>query len=152
VFLLLDWGAAGRPLAYKSDLTRVVTTGNVGSKFRQIHGIVLKAQQQAISAIRPGATAESVDSAARRVIDEAGFGPFFTHGLGHGVGLDIHESPRLRPGMEDELRPGMVVTIEPGIYIPDWGGIRIEDDVLVTPDGAELLSSLPREIHCGHLT
>ncbi len=142
-FLLIDWGASARPLPYKSDLTRVITTGTVGTKFEQVHAVVLEARQRAIQAVRPGASAESVDLAARAVFEEAGLDQYFTHGTGHGVGLDIHEFPRLRRGVEDVLRPGMVVTIEPALYLPDWGGIRIEDDVLVTPDGREVLSSLP---------
>lgn len=142
-FFLLDWGAADRPLPYRSDLTRVIPTGNVGPKFEQIHGIVTRAQRTAIAAIRPGVTAELVDQAARSVIEEAGFGPYFSHGLGHGLGLDIHEAPRLRRGIEDRLEAGMVVTVEPGIYLPDWGGIRIEDDILVTTEGSEMLSTIP---------
>jgi Xaa-Pro aminopeptidase len=145
-FVLIDWGAATRPLPYKSDLTRVVATGNVTSEFERVYGIVLEAQARAIAAVRPGATAESVDLAARSVIEEAGFGPYFTHGLGHGIGLDIHEAPRLRRGVEDALAPGMVVTIEPGIYRPSWGGLRVEDDVLVTPDGCEVLTGVPKAL------
>ena len=87
-----------------------------------------------------------MDAEARSVIEEAGFGRFFDHGLGHGLGMDIHEAPRLRRGSPDTLQPGMVVTIEPGIYLPDWGGIRIEDDVLVTHDGCEVLSHIPRSL------
>jgi Xaa-Pro aminopeptidase len=80
------------------------------------------------------------------VIESAGYGGFFDHGLGHGLGMDVHEAPRLRPESQDTLEPGMVVTVEPGIYLPEWGGIRIEDDVLVTPDGCEILSHIPKTL------
>jgi Xaa-Pro aminopeptidase len=143
-FVLIDWGATGAP--YKSDLTRVVVTGKVTPTFETIYRTVLAAQERAISAIRPGAKAQDIDAAARSVIEEAGFGAFFDHGLGHGLGMDIHEAPRLRRGSPDLLEPGNVVTVEPGIYRPDWGGIRIEDDVLVTPDGCEVLSHIPRSL------
>jgi Xaa-Pro aminopeptidase len=143
-FVLVDWGAAGRP--YKSDLTRVVVTGKVTPKFERIYRTVLAAQQRGIAAIRPGATGRDVDAEARSVIEEAGFGRFFRHGLGHGLGMDIHEAPRLSRNSDARLEPGMVVTVEPGIYLPDWGGIRIEDDVLVTADGCEVLSHLPKAL------
>ena len=143
-FVLIDWGATGRP--YKSDLTRVLVTGKVTPKFEKIYRTVLSAQERGIAAIRPGVTARDVDAEARSVIEEAGFGRFFDHGLGHGLGMDIHEAPRLRKGSDVALRPGMVVTVEPGIYLPDWGGIRIEDDVLVTPDGCEVLTHVPRAL------
>jgi Xaa-Pro aminopeptidase len=143
-FVLIDWGATGRP--YKSDLTRVLVTGKVTPKFETIYRTVLAAQERGIAAIRPGVTARDVDAEARSAIEEAGFGRFFTHGLGHGLGMDIHEAPRLRTGSDDVLRPGMVVTVEPGVYLPDWGGVRIEDDVLVTRDGCEVLTRVPRSL------
>jgi Xaa-Pro aminopeptidase len=143
-FVLLDWGATGRP--YKSDLTRVVVTGKVTREFESIYRTVLLAQERAIAAIRPGVRAHNVDAEARSVIEQAGFGRFFDHGVGHGLGMDIHESPRLRKQSETILEPGMVVTVEPGIYLPDWGGIRIEDDVLVTSDGYEVLTHLPKTL------
>lgn len=145
-FVLVDWGASATPAPYKSDLTRVVVTGKVTPKFETIYRTVLAAQERAIRAIRPGAVARDVDAEARSVIEEAGFGAFFPHGLGHGVGLDIHEAPRLRKESDVALEPGMVVTVEPGIYLPDWGGIRIEDDVLVTPDGCEILTHVPKTL------
>jgi Xaa-Pro aminopeptidase len=123
-----------------------VVTGKVTAKFETIYRTVLAAQERAIAAIRPGATAREVDAEARSVIEEAGFGPFFRHGTGHGLGLEIHESPRLQQTSEETLVPGMVVTVEPGIYLPDWGGIRIEDDVLVTPDGRDVLSRVPKSL------
>ena len=143
-FVLIDWGASGRP--YKSDLTRVVVTGKVTRTFETIYQTVLAAQERGISAIRPGAKASDVDGAARSVIEAAGYGSNFEHGLGHGLGMDIHEAPRLRKGSDETLEPGMVVTVEPGIYLPDWGGIRIEDDVLVTRDGCEVLSHVAKTL------
>jgi Xaa-Pro aminopeptidase len=143
-FVLVDWGASCR--AYKSDLTRMVVTGKVTPKFERVYRAVLGAQERGIAAIRPGVKAGEVDAQARGVIEEAGFGRFFSHGLGHGVGLEIHENPFFRRDNQATLKAGMVVTVEPGIYLPDWGGIRIEDDVLVTPDGAEVLSRVPRTL------
>lgn len=143
-FVLFDWGADGG--GYKSDLTRMVVTGKVTPEFAKVYRIVLEAQERAIAAIRPGAKAQDIDAEARSYIDQAGFGRFFGHGLGHGIGLEIHEAPRLRKESATILEPGMVVTVEPGIYLPDWGGVRIEDDVLVTPDGREVLSSLPKSL------
>jgi Xaa-Pro aminopeptidase len=141
-FVLVDWGATGR--LYKSDLTRVLVTGRISPKLERIYGLVLKAQGQAIAKIRPGATCQEVDEAARGVISEAGHGRHFGHGLGHGLGLDIHESPRLGKNVRRRLKAGMVVTVEPGIYLPGWGGVRIEDDVLVTRSGHEVLSTVPK--------
>jgi len=106
----------------------------------------LKAQLAGIAAIRPGAKCQDVDAAARKVIEQAGFGKHFGHGLGHGIGLDIHEGPKLSPISTDVLKPGMTVTVEPGIYLPGMGGVRIEDDVLVTRDGCEVLTSLPKDV------
>jgi Xaa-Pro aminopeptidase len=143
-FVLIDWGATGEP--YKSDLTRVLVTGKVTSKFEAIYRTVLAALERAIAAIRPGARAHDIDAEARSVIEAAGFGGFFEHGLGHGVGMEIHEAPRIRKDSPDILEVGNVITVEPGIYLPDWGGIRIEDDVLVTPDGCEVLSGIPKSL------
>lgn len=144
-FVLCDWGAVSAK-GYHSDLTRVFRTGKVPPKLQKIYGVVLNAQQAAIAAIRPGMICRDVDSIARGLIDQEGYGKYFGHGLGHGIGLDIHEGPRLSPISSDELRPGMVVTVEPGIYLPGIGGVRIEDDVLVTRDGCEVLTSLSREL------
>lgn len=147
--LLVDWGATG-PTGYRSDLTRVLPThtkrSSMDDRLAGIHATVLRAQQAAFRAVRPGVLAREIDAAARSVIEQAGHGPHFSHGLGHGIGLEIHEAPSLRPLSETRLEPGMVFTLEPGIYLPGWGGVRIEDNVLVTPDGAELLSSAPREL------
>ena len=143
-FVLIDWGVnAG---LYMSDLTRIVVTGRISPKLRKVYGVVLKAQLAAIDAIGPGVTCEEVDRVARSIISKAGFGRAFGHGLGHGTGLEIHEAPRLAVGQKTKLRPGMIVTVEPGIYLPDWGGVRIEDDVLVTRTGHEVLTDVPKEL------
>jgi Xaa-Pro aminopeptidase len=143
-FTLIDWGV--NEGLYMSDLTRVLATTRISPKLRKLYGVVLKAQLAGIDAIKPGATCEAVDRAARKVIESAGYGKRFGHGLGHGTGLEIHEAPRLAQGQETELKPGMIVTVEPGIYFPGWGGIRIEDDILVTRTGREVLSSVPKDI------
>lgn len=144
-FVLVDWGASAAS-GYKSDLTRILVTGKISPKLEKVYGVVLKAQQAAIRSLRAGARCSEIDSVARRVIDNAGFGKHFTHGLGHGIGLDIHEGPRLSAASDSELKPGMIVTVEPGIYLEGWGGVRIEDDCLVTRDGCEVLTSVPREL------
>jgi len=141
-FALIDWGATVS--GYRSDLTRMVVAGNVGDEFRQVYEAVLSAQERAIAAIHPGARAKDVDAVARSAIADAGFAGRFGHGLGHGLGLALHEAPSVRPDSDAVLEAGMVVTIEPGIYLPGWGGIRIEDDILVTSDGREVLSHLPK--------
>jgi Xaa-Pro aminopeptidase len=141
-YFLLDWGACGR--LYKSDLTRLVATGKIPPKLERVYRLVLKAQTAAIAAIRPGASCHDVDQVARAIIDEAGFGKNFGHGLGHGIGLAVHEAPRMARGIQQPLEAGMVVTVEPGIYLPGWGGVRIEDDVLVTRKGHEVLTTLPK--------
>lgn len=144
ICVLVDWGADEG--WYKSDLTRVLVTGRIVPKFAKVYETVARAQQAAIDLVRPGVLAHDVDAAARRVIAEAGFGRLFGHGLGHGLGLEVHELPRLGPKSSCVLKPGMVVTIEPGIYIPHWGGVRIEDDVLVTRDGHEVLTRAPKAL------
>ncbi|MGB6045935.1 MAG: Xaa-Pro peptidase family protein [Pirellulales bacterium] len=143
-FVLIDWGAT-EPGGYKSDLTRVLVTGKISPKIERIYRVVLKAQQRAIAAIRPGVPASDVDAVARTTISKAGFGKYFGHGLGHGIGLDIHEGPRLGSSNKAVLRTGMVITVEPGIYLPGVGGVRIEDDVLLTRDGHEVLTSTAKE-------
>jgi Xaa-Pro aminopeptidase len=137
--LLVDWGV-NTTGNYKSDLTRTLFTGKPTRRHEKVYRTVLKAQQAAIAAIRPGAVCQDVDAVARKVIKKAGYGKNFGHGLGHGIGLHIHEQPRFAPKVTTELVPGMVVTVEPGIYLPGWGGVRIEDDVLVTREGCEVLS------------
>lgn len=144
-FVLVDWGASDVS-GYKSDLTRVLATDKISPKLAKIYRVVLNAHRRGIEAVRPGAKCADVDAAARAVIVNSGYGKNFGHGLGHGIGLEIHEGPRLNPRSEDTLAPGMVITIEPGIYLPGWGGVRIEDDILVTRDGFEILSTLPKEL------
>lgn len=143
-FVLIDWGARGE--LYHSDLTRILITGKLSPQLENVYGVVSTAQGAAIAAIRPGAIMKEVDAAARQVIEDAGFGKEFNHSLGHGIGLDVHELPRLAPDQDRPLAAGMVVTVEPGIYLPGWGGVRIEDNVLVTEGGCEVLTSLPKEL------
>jgi Xaa-Pro aminopeptidase len=127
-------------------LTRVLVTGKLSPQVEALYELVLKAQQAAIAAIRPGAIMKDVDAAARQMIADAGYSREFNHALGHGIGLAVHELPRLAPEQNRPLAAGMVVTVEPGVYLPDWGGIRIEDDVLITPDGHEVLTSVPKSL------
>jgi Xaa-Pro aminopeptidase len=143
-FVLIDWGARGR--LYHSDLTRLLVTGKLSPQLEKVYGVVASAQRAAIAAIRPGAVMKEVDAAARAVIADASYGKEFNHSLGHGIGLAVHELPRLAPDQNRNLAAGMVVTVEPGIYLPEWGGVRIEDDVLVTEDGCEVLTSVPKEL------
>ena len=121
-------------------------TGGLNPRIEEIYGVVLRAQLAAIAAVHPGARAQDVDCAARSVIADAGYGEFFTHSVGHGIGMMIHEAPIMRANTETVLEVGMVVTIEPGIYLPGFAGVRIEDDVLVTPEGREVLTSIPKTI------
>ncbi len=142
--VLIDWGA--RAGGYCSDLTRVVFTGTIPAKLREIYEVVRLAQEAGIAAIRPGVGCKAVDKAAREVIVKAGYGGQFGHGLGHGLGREVHEAPGLGKLSTVRLKSGMVVTVEPGIYLPGIGGVRIEDDVLVTAGSARRLSGLPRDI------
>lgn len=141
--VLLDFGA--RVDGYCSDITRTVVLGPATDEQREVYGIVLEAQRAGIDAVSTGAGGRDVDAAARAVIEAAGHGDRFAHGLGHGVGLDIHESPRLSKVSTDSLRAGDVVTVEPGIYLPGDGGVRIEDDVHVTEEGPVVLNRAPKE-------
>lgn len=143
-FVLIDWGATLD--GYRSDLTRVLMTSKIPAKFQQVYLTVLEAQRAAINVIRPGITAGDVDRAARQVMESAGMADQFSHGTGHGIGLDVHEAPRLAKGQERILKAGMVVTVEPGAYFPQWAGVRIEDDVLVTSTGHQVLSDLPVDL------
>lgn len=131
---------------YTSDMTRTVVLGRADAKQREVYELVLRAQLAALEAIRPGASGVDVDKVARDIISAAGHGEHFGHGLGHGVGLMVHEGPRLSPASSDVLEPGMVVTDEPGVYIPGWGGVRIEDLVVVTEDGNRVLTKFPKEL------
>ena len=140
----LDVGA--RLDGYCSDCTRAWATGPLDDDLAELHATVLRAQQAALDAVRPGAEGRAVDAVARDLIGAAGHGEHFGHGLGHGVGLDIHEAPRLARSSDATLAAGNVVTVEPGIYMPGRGGARIEDLVVVTPDGRDVLSSTTKEL------
>lgn len=140
--VLIDWGA--NVSGYYSDLTRVFSWGEPEEELVAVASIVAEANAAARDRAAPGVAAAEVDRAAREVISAAGYGDRFTHRTGHGLGLDGHESPFIRGDNVDELRPGMVFTIEPGIYLPEKGGVRIEDDVVVTQDGARSLSTASR--------
>lgn len=139
-FLLVDWGTKFQ--GYASDLTRMVAVTEPPEKLKEIHKVVSDAKLAAAEAVCDGAELKLVDSAARQLIADAGFSEFFNHGLGHGFGLEIHETPFLSPAFDGVLKSGMVITIEPGIYLPGEGGVRLEDDYLVTADGCEKLSTL----------
>ena len=141
--VLMDFGA--RKDGYCSDLTRTVVLGPPTEEQERIYQLVLQSHLAGIAAVAPGAVGKEVDGAARKVIDDAGQGATFAHGLGHGVGIDIHEAPRFAKPSNDVLRVGDVVTVEPGVYLSDWGGIRIEDCVLVTEEGREVLGSAPKD-------
>jgi Xaa-Pro aminopeptidase len=143
-FIILDWGVilAG----YCSDMTRTVHVGPVSLAHRRMYQAVREAQAASIEAVCPGATGGEVDRAARKILGKAGFEAYFTHSTGHGVGLEVHEPPRIARGQTQKLTPGMVVTIEPGIYIPEEGGVRIEDMVLVTESGREVLTPTTKDL------
>jgi Xaa-Pro aminopeptidase len=143
-FVTLDFGCLYR--GYASDITRTVVLGKATEKQKKIYGIVLAAQKAACRAVKPGLSCNRLDNVAREMIMKAGYGDHFGHGLGHGIGLLVHDRPVLSPQSNDVLAPGMVVTIEPGIYISNWGGVRIEDDVLVTDGGGQILSKSPKEL------
>ena len=139
--IVIDMGAVWE--GYYSDITRTVCLGKPSDEARNIFALLQKAQEAAYKAIRPGAIAKDVDWAARKVIQDAGFGDHFSHGLGHGIGLEVHEAPSLRKTGDQVLEAGMVVTVEPGVYTPGKFGMRLEDDVLVTESGCQVLTALP---------
>lgn len=143
-FVVVDSGVILR--GYCSDMTRTVHVGRAGREERKWYEAVLEAQLAGIAAVKPGKTAGEVDKACRQVLRRAGLDRFFTHSTGHGVGLEIHEPPRLGKGQAEELKPGMVITIEPGVYVLGRGGIRIEDMVLVTATGCEVLTPVSKEL------
>jgi Xaa-Pro aminopeptidase len=142
--VLLDFGCRVR--GYASDLTRTVFLGKAPPRLRRIYDVVEKAQRRGLENVGPGVRADHLDEMVRAVIRANGYGDRFEHSLGHGIGLEVHEQPVLSWRNSAELEPGMLVTIEPGIYVPGLGGVRIEDDVLITALGAEVLSSLPRAL------
>ena len=144
-FVTMDYGAVYK--GYHSDMTRTVCVGRADEKQRHVYSTVLKAQELGVSLVQPGASGKEVDEKVRRQIAEAGYGRYFGHGLGHSLGLEIHEEPRLSPSSTCEaLAENMLVTVEPGIYIPDWGGVRIEDTVAVREGGCEILAHSPKEL------
>jgi Xaa-Pro aminopeptidase len=143
-FVVCDFGVilAG----YCSDMTRTVFVGAMPKAAKELYGAVREAQQAACDAVRPGVTAGEIDGAARKLLKRSGFGRYFSHSTGHGVGLEIHEAPRIAAGQTETLRPGMVITIEPGAYIPKQWGVRIEDMVVVTERGCEVLTPTTKEL------
>ncbi len=143
-FVTMDYGAVSD--GYRSDMTRTVAVGNISSKQEEIYNTVLKAQETSLSVLRAGVKCSDADKAARDVIKNAGYGEFFGHSTGHGVGIEIHESPNLAPKSKAILETGNVVTVEPGIYIPDEFGVRIEDFVVITETGYRNLTSSPKNL------
>ncbi|MGE5223140.1 MAG: M24 family metallopeptidase [Omnitrophica WOR_2 bacterium] len=142
--LVVDWGAIYN--GYVSDLTRTIALGKIEPEFERIGEIVLEANAAGRAAARPGIRAGEVDRAARQVIEKAGYGQYFFHRVGHGIGMEGHEAPYMYAENDLILEPGMAFTVEPGIYLPERGGVRIEDNVIITANGAETLSDLPREL------
>ena len=142
--LVIDWGAAYD--GYISDLTRTFAVGEVDAEYQKIHKIVQEANAAGRAAAQPGVPCANVDNAARDVIEKAGYGVYFTHRTGHGIGMEGHEEPYMRGDNMQLLEPGMAFTVEPGIYLPDRNGVRIEDNVVITETGADVLSDMPREI------
>ena len=143
-FVTMDFGAVFE--GYTADLTRTVVVGKANKRQNQVYNLVLRAQIRAISKARPRMKACDLDKTAREVIKKAGYGKYFGHGLGHGIGILIHDNPVVNPTNQQFLEPGMVITIEPGIYIPNWGGVRIEDDVLITQRGCEVLTTAEKSL------
>jgi Xaa-Pro aminopeptidase len=139
-----DMGAAYQ--GYASDMTRTLVLGKATPKQKKIYNLVLKAQTKAISKAKAGMSGMELDKVARDVITKAGYGKYFGHGLGHGLGLEVHSGPVVNARSKTILKPGMVITIEPGIYLPEWGGVRIEDDVVVTQRGCEILNKSPKSL------
>lgn len=142
--LVVDWGAGYNH--YISDLTRTFAVGEVDDEFKKIHKIVQESNAAGRAAGKPGVPCASVDKAARDVIEQSGYGKYFTHRTGHGIGMEGHEDPYMRGDNMQLLEPGMAFTVEPGIYLPNRNGVRIEDNVVITETGADVLSDMPREI------
>jgi Xaa-Pro aminopeptidase len=143
-FILIDFGSGFQ--GYYSDQTRTVVCGSPSAEQQKIYEIVKDAHDKAVEKVRPGIPVAEIDGAARDHIRNQGYGEYFGHGTGHGIGLAVHEDPAVNGENKGLLQEGMVFTIEPGIYLPDWGGVRVEDMVLVTPQGAEVLTHLPNEL------
>jgi Xaa-Pro aminopeptidase len=143
-FLLMDFGAEVD--GYCSDITRTVVVGKASDEHRAVYDVVKVANERAAGGVRAGMTGRDADAIARQYIERAGYGELFGHSLGHGIGLEVHESPRLARTAENALPENAVVTIEPGVYRPGWGGVRIEDDVVLGADGPQILTHFPREL------
>ena len=143
-FVTLDFGAYYK--GYVSDITRTIAVGEPSDKLKEIYQIVLDAQMAGVKGIKSGLTAKEADALTRDVISNAGYGEYFGHSTGHGIGLEVHEGPGLSSRSDLVLQPGMVVTVEPGIYISKLGGVRIEDDVVITDSGCEILTQSPKEL------
>jgi Xaa-Pro dipeptidase len=147
--VLIDWGASKD--GYFSDITRTFAMGDVEPEFEKLAEFVRRANKAARKAAQPGIPAQQIDQAARETIEAAGYGDFFIHRTGHGLGREAHEEPYISEDDQTRLQPGMTFTIEPGIYLPNRGGVRIEDDVVITENGLETLTHLPRELTQLHL-
>jgi Xaa-Pro aminopeptidase len=143
-FVVIDMGCVLD--GYASDMTRTVAVGEPDDAMRRAYGVVLDAQRQAVAAVRAGASGRAVDAVARDIITDAGLGEYFSHGLGHGVGLQVHEWPRLSHNTDDVLPRDAVVTVEPGVYLPERFGIRIEDMVVARAEGPEVLTQTPKDL------
>ena len=143
-FLTLDFGAVVD--GYNSDITRTVVIGQADDRHREVYDQVLKAQLAALDAMRPGIAAKDVDALSREILDEKELAQYFGHGLGHGLGKVVHDAGRMGSSSEDILEPGQVWTVEPGVYIEGFGGVRIEDDVVVTSDGIDILTHSPKQL------
>lgn len=143
-FITMDYGCIYQ--GYCSDITRTIALGQVDEKQETVYNLVRKAQEDALAVIKAGVTGKEVHMVAQNVFEDAGYGPFFGHGLGHSVGLEIHEEPRFSPKAEEEMQENMVITVEPGLYLPNWGGVRIEDLVVIKKDGCINLTHSPKEL------
>lgn len=143
-FITMDYGCIYQ--GYCSDITRTIALGQVDEKQETVYNLVRKAQEDALAVIKAGVTGKEVHMVAQNVFEDAGYGPFFGHGLGHSVGLEIHEEPRFSPKAEEEMQENMVITVEPGLYLPNWGGVRIEDLVVIKKDGYINLTHSPKEL------
>ncbi|MBM3326052.1 MAG: aminopeptidase P family protein [Calditrichaeota bacterium] len=143
-FVTIDMGCLAG--GYTADMTRTVVVGKATSEQKKVYALVLEAQQRACEAAQAGMWAKDLDKVARDIITAAGKGDYFTHGLGHGIGMEVHSAPRVGAQSKDKLAVGNVITIEPGVYIPDWGGVRIEDDVVVRQDSNEILNKSPKQL------
>jgi Xaa-Pro dipeptidase len=142
--VIVDAGA--RVDGYCSDITRTVAVGELGEEARAFYDLVLRANRAGVAAVRPGASGAQIDAAARGVIEAGGYGPQFLHRTGHGLGIEIHEPPYLHAAEQAPLPVGATFTVEPGVYVPGVGGVRIEDNVVITEEGVECLTTFPREL------